>query len=46
VVKAARCSVPQLTDVLIPDVNHYTILLTKRGASAVADVIRGRLAAS
>lgn len=45
VVAAARARVRQLADVLVPGVNHYTILLTKRGASAVADVIRGRLAA-
>jgi lipase len=45
VVDAARNRVPQLTDVLVPGVNHYTILLTEHGASAVADVIRGRLAA-
>ena len=43
VVAASRGRVPQLTDVLVPGVNHYTILLTKRGASAVADVIRERL---
>jgi len=44
VVAVARGQVPQLTDVLVPGVNHYTILLTTRGASAVADVIRKRLA--
>lgn len=46
VVAAARVQVGQLTDVLVPGVNHYTILLTERGASAVAEVIRGRLAAT
>lgn len=46
VVAAARAQVGQLTDVLVPGVNHYTILLTERGASAVAEVIRGRLAAT
>lgn len=46
VVAVARGRVPQLTDVLVPGVNHYTILLTKRGASAVADVTRERLAAA
>ena len=45
-VAAARARVRQLADVLVPGVNHYTILLTKRGATAVADVIRGRLAAA
>ena len=44
VVAAAKARIPQLTDVLVPGVNHYTILLTTRGASAVADVIRSRLA--
>ena len=44
VVAAARGRIPQLTDVLVPGVNHYTILLTSRGAKAVADVIRDRLA--
>jgi lipase len=43
VVAAARGRVPQLTDVLVPGVNHYTILLTSRGATAVAEVIRGQL---
>ena len=46
VVDAAGGRIPQLTDVLVPDVNHYTILLTRRGARAVADVIRDRLAAA
>ncbi len=46
VLAAARERVPRLADVLVPDVNHYTILLTERGARAVADVIRGRLAAA
>ena len=46
VVAAAGGRIPQLTDVLVPDVNHYTILLTRRGARAVADVIRDRLAAA
>ena len=27
-------------DVFVPDVNHYTILLTERGAKQVADVVR------
>jgi len=43
-VVAARARVPQLADVVVPGVNHYTILLTKRGAEAVAAVIRERLA--
>jgi lipase len=44
-VAAARQRLPWLTDVLVPDVNHYTILMTDRGAAAVADVVRPRLAA-
>ena len=46
VVVSARRRIPQLTDVLVPDVNHYTILLTSRGARAIAEVIRDRLAAA
>jgi pimeloyl-ACP methyl ester carboxylesterase len=45
VLDAGRARLPQLTDQVIPDVNHYTILLTERGATAVAAVIRERLAA-
>lgn len=44
VVATAQARIPQLTDVLVPGVNHYTILLTTQGASAVAQVIRDRLA--
>jgi len=44
-VAAGRQLAPQLGDVLVPGVNHYTIVLTSRGAGAVADVIRGRLRA-
>lgn len=40
VLATARTLVPGLRDVLVPDVNHYTILLTERGATAVADVTR------
>jgi pimeloyl-ACP methyl ester carboxylesterase len=32
--------IPQLHDVLVPDVNHYSILFTERGARAVADALR------
>ncbi|HEY6531106.1 MAG TPA: hypothetical protein VIY72_02295, partial [Acidimicrobiales bacterium] len=32
--------VPHLHDILVPDVNHYTILYTETGARAVADVLR------
>ena len=35
-----REQLPGLRDVLVPDVNHYTILLSERGAKAVADVVR------
>jgi lipase len=31
---------PNLTVVEVPDVNHYTILLNRKGAGAVADVIQ------
>ena len=34
---------PTLRDVLIPDVNHYTILLSERGATAVAQIVREEL---
>ena len=41
-VAAGRRLVPQLADVLVPGVNHYTIMLSSHGAGAVADVIRER----
>jgi hypothetical protein len=41
-VAAGRRLVPQLADVLVPGVNHYTIMLSGHGAGAVADVIRQR----
>lgn len=31
---------PRYRDAFVPDVNHYTILLSDRGAKAVADIIR------
>jgi lipase len=31
---------PTLRDVLVDDVNHYTIGLSERGAKALADVVR------
>jgi lipase len=34
---------PGLRSVLVPEVNHYTILLTERGASAVARQVREEL---
>jgi lipase len=34
---------PNLVDVLVPDVNHYTITLGERGAAVVADHIRAAL---
>ena len=43
-VAAAREGIPQLVDVLVPGVNHYTIVLTARGAQVIAEVIRDRLA--
>jgi lipase len=42
VAEAGRALTPQLTDVVIPDVNHYTILLTERGAKAVAEIVGTR----
>jgi len=42
-VAAGRRCAPQLNDILVPGVNHYTIVLTRRGAEAVADVTRERL---
>lgn len=35
-----RERLPNLRDVLVPDVNHYTILMSERGAKAVAEVVR------
>jgi lipase len=46
VLAAGRAGVRQLSDVVVPGVNHYTILLSARGAEAVARVVRARLAAS
>ncbi len=34
---------PMLRDALIPDVNHYTILLSERGVAAVAQIVREEL---
>ena len=36
---------PGLEHVPVPDVNHYTIALSDRGADAVASVVRERIAA-
>jgi pimeloyl-ACP methyl ester carboxylesterase len=36
---------PGLQHVAIPDVNHYTIAMSERGADAVAEVVREQLAA-
>jgi lipase len=35
---------PKLREVLIDDVNHFTILLTERGANDVADIVRKEFA--
>ena len=37
---AFSADVPQLEVVEVPDVNHYTILMTRPGVDAVADVVR------
>jgi lipase len=42
-VAAWQRRVPGLRSVLVPDVNHYTILLTERGAKAVANQLREEL---
>jgi pimeloyl-ACP methyl ester carboxylesterase len=43
-VAAQMCAeVPFLQDMLVDDVNHFTITLSDRGAKAVADVIRTQL---
>jgi lipase len=34
---------PTLREVLVPDVNHYTILLSERGAAAVAQIVGDEL---
>lgn len=36
-----RAALPQLTVHEVADVNHYTIVMGERGASAVAEVLRG-----
>ncbi|MGH7898253.1 MAG: alpha/beta hydrolase, partial [Candidatus Binatia bacterium] len=38
-----KATVPELRSVLVPDTNHFTILLSERGAKAVARIIRGSL---
>jgi lipase len=45
--KLARVTrgIPQFTSATIPDVNHYTIMLSDRGAHAVAAEVRSMLAA-
>lgn len=41
----ARARLAQLDDAVVPDVNHYTVLLSERGASEVARLIRSRFTA-
>lgn len=41
----ARTLCPPLTEELVPDCNHYTIVLAERPAATVADRILGRLSA-
>jgi hypothetical protein len=40
VLNAFTADVPQLTVIEVPDVNHYTVLMTRPGVDAVADVVR------
>jgi lipase len=42
-VEAWQQRVPRLKPVLVPDVNHYTILFAPAGAQTVADAITGRV---
>ena len=35
-----RALMPGLRDVLVPDVNHYSVMLSEGGATAVAEVVR------
>ena len=42
---AVRAKLPRLRDVLLTDVNHYTILLSERGAKQVGDIVRHGAAA-
>lgn len=35
-----RAVLPGLGDVLVPDVNHYSVLLSEAGAASVAEVVR------
>jgi len=35
---------PDLQHIAVPDVNHYTIAMSERGADAVAAVVREQLA--
>lgn len=45
-IDSARALIPQLSDELVPDTNHYTITLSERGAEVVAGHIREAVASS
>lgn len=40
IVEGFRARVPQLTDEVVPEVNHYTIGLSARGGAAIAAAVR------
>lgn len=44
-VEHLRAAYPAVAFRFVPDVNHYTIVLSRRGASAVAEEVRAALAA-
>jgi lipase len=44
-IPALHAAYPGLEHVAVPDVNHYTIALSERGAAAVASVVEEQLAA-
>ena len=41
--RPVAAATPTLRDALIPDVNHYTILLSERGVAAVAQIVAEQL---
>jgi hypothetical protein len=34
---------PQLEEEMLPDINHFTLFLTERGAKSIAERVRGSL---
>jgi pimeloyl-ACP methyl ester carboxylesterase len=41
IVAEVRAYLPQLTDIMVPDTNHYTLFFGDRGARVIAGYVRG-----